>query len=151
MIASRTCDIAEVLRACLALASDWSNPDWGCAVGSGDVYRAYDAVPWGAAARVLGPLTPEAAQVVGEPLWQGAVYIAGATDATTIAPQRGVRTGALESGMLLAQILSHAFGRLPARWAERGLAYFPWSLGLSCFLWVETFTCWGATRMPSWR
>ena len=39
--------------------------------------------------------------------------------------------------MLLAQILSHAFGRLPAQWAERGLAYFPWSLGPSCFLWVD--------------
>ena len=131
-------DIAEVVRACAVLATEWTNPAWSCTVGAADVYRAYDSVGFTETAKVLSSLPPEAGPVFATPLFEGKVNLEGATEGEgSLRPQVGVRTGAVESGMLLAQILAAALGHLPAQWAAKGWAFFPPEVGASCFLWVD--------------
>ena len=91
-------------------------------------------------------MPPETGPVMATPLLEGRVRLEGAPDGASLRPQVGMRTGAVESGMLLAHILAQAFAHLPRRWAEKGWAFFPLSAGASCLLWVDNLFVFGRSE-----
>ena len=133
----RTADVAEVLRAAAQLSATWSDPRLHAVLATGDVFRAYDSVPLAATMETLGAQSAEERIVYGTPLLQGRVEGAAADAPLTLEPTIGVRTGAVESNQLLAQVLHRTLAHLPARWAANGWLFFDPAVGPSIFAWVD--------------
>ena len=130
--ACRTGDVAEVLRGVAQVAATWSRLEWRAVLGAADVHRAYDSVPLRATADPLRTMVWEAQDVFGGPLLQGGVRLAHDDLGRLLRPDIGVRTGAVESNQLLAQLLDRVLRPLLGAWAEREWSFWSSKEGRRC-------------------
>lgn len=133
----RTTDVVGAITETTFQANQWSDTERTVAWASADIARAYDNVPQDKASEAVRNWPDPAPELIDTLMRHGQAALQGESGAR-LRPTLGLRTGGVESGRVLAQVLEPGVGALIERWRRVGAGRW-FGARPPMLLWVDNF------------